>query len=186
MFDRNKARLAAIFLLLSTVAVGSTISKRIEAETVSIADDILAEKPGTLVEVAESDVNFGAFAVVLAAAGLTEMLEGEGPFTIFAPTDDAFYSLPAGQLEALLQAENRDQLAALLSHHVVPGKVLSADFEEGQAQTVEGSPIYITLDDGVSIDDANVVEADIPASNGVIHAVDAVILPKEIFASFQE
>ena len=111
---------------------------------------------------------------------MTELLESEGPFTIFAPTDEAFYALPEGQLEALFLPENQEQLIALLTYHVVPGKVLSTDLEEGEVQTVEGDTVDVSLQDGVSINEATVIAAIMEASNGVIHAVDAVIMPETV------
>ena len=106
-------------------------------------------------------------------------LKGEGPFTVFAPTDEAFSKLPAGTVENLLKPENRDQLVAILTYHVVPGKVMAADVVNlSEAKTVNGSDIEISVVDGnVRINDATVVAADVATSNGVIHVIDTVILP---------
>jgi uncharacterized surface protein with fasciclin (FAS1) repeats len=131
--------------------------------------------------IVETAVGAGSFTTLVAAveaAGLVETLSGEGPFTVFAPTDEAFAALPAGTVESLLLPENRDQLVAVLTYHVVPGAVMSTDLSDGMtAATVQGSDITIDLDNGVMVNEANVVTADIAASNGVIHVIDAVILP---------
>ncbi len=112
------------------------------------------------------------------AAGLVETLQGEGPFTVFAPTNEAFAALPAGTLENLLKPENKDQLIAILTYHVVPGEVMSSDLSDGMsAATVNGADVTISTADGAKVNDANVVMADVDASNGVVHVIDAVILP---------
>jgi uncharacterized surface protein with fasciclin (FAS1) repeats len=129
----------------------------------------------------ETAVGAGTFTTLVAAveaAGLAETLTGEGPFTVFAPTDEAFAALPEGTVESLLLPENMDQLVSILTYHVVPGAVMSTDLTDGMtAATVQGSDITIDLTDGVKVNEANVVTADIEASNGVIHVIDAVILP---------
>lgn len=125
----------------------------------------------------------GSFETLLAAAtaaGLVDTLKSDGPFTVFAPTDDAFAALPAGTVDDLLKPENKDQLVAVLTYHVVPGKVMSTDLQDDMtAVTVQGGDITIDLDNGVMINDAAVVSADIETSNGVIHIIDKVILPAE-------
>ena len=114
----------------------------------------------------------------LTAAGLVETLKGEGPFTVFAPTDAAFAALPAGTVEDLLKPENKDKLVAVLTYHVVPGKVMSTDLTEGlTAATVQGADVTITLEGGAKVNGAVISTADIAASNGVIHVIDTVILP---------
>lgn len=113
------------------------------------------------------------------AGELVDVLQGDGPFTVFAPTNDAFAALPAGTLESLLKPENKDQLISILTYHVVPGKVMSTDLSNGmKATTVNGAKITIGVtESGVTINNANVTAADIAASNGVVHVIDAVILP---------
>lgn len=112
------------------------------------------------------------------AAGLVETLSGNGPFTVFAPTNAAFEALPEGTLEMLLKPENKDKLVAVLTYHVIAGKVYSKDLNEGQtAKTVQGEEIEVSLKGGAKISGANVTKADIKASNGVVHVIDAVILP---------
>jgi uncharacterized surface protein with fasciclin (FAS1) repeats len=112
------------------------------------------------------------------AAGLTETLMNGGPFTVFAPTDEAFAELPEGTLDNLLKPENKSQLAAILTYHVVPGKVMAVDVVKlNSATTVNGQEVAIDIGDGVKVDNANVIRTDIIASNGVIHVIDKVILP---------
>lgn len=106
-------------------------------------------------------------------------MKGDGPFTVFAPTDEAFAALPEGTVESLLMPENKDQLVAILTYHVVPGKVMSTDLmDDMEAETVQGSSVTIDLDDGVMVENATVTTADIETSNGVIHVIDTVILPE--------
>ena len=118
-------------------------------------------------------------AAALTAAGLVDTLKGEGPFTVFAPTDDAFAALPEGTVATLLLPENKDKLISILTYHVVAGKVMSGDLNNNMmATTVQGGQIKIMTEGGVTVDGVNVITADIEASNGVIHVVDSVILPK--------
>ena len=134
-------------------------------------------------DIVDTAAEAGSFETLLAAAtaaGLVDTLKGDGPFTVFAPTDDAFAALPEGTVETLLKPENQDQLVAILTYHVVPGKVMSTDLSDDMtAATVQGGEITIDLDNGVMINEASVVSADIEASNGVFHVIDAVILPPE-------
>ena len=116
----------------------------------------------------------------MTAAGLAETLSGEGPFTVFAPTDEAFEALPAGVLDALLLPENKDALTSILTYHVVAGEVMAADVTAGDVETVEGSTFTITTDGGVKVNDANVIATDVDASNGVIHVLDAVLVPESV------
>ncbi|WP_371226080.1 fasciclin domain-containing protein [Roseovarius sp. 2305UL8-3] len=133
-------------------------------------------------DIVDTAVKAGSFTTLVAAveaAGLVDTLKGDGPFTVFAPTDDAFAALPEGTVADLLKPENKDQLVAVLTYHVVPGKVMSGDLSnEMMATTVQGGDVKIMTEGGVTVDGANVVTADIEASNGVIHVIDAVILPK--------
>ena len=141
------------------------------------AGDSMA-KP-TVVEIAVGNPDFSTLVAALQAAGLVEALSGEGPFTVFAPTNAAFAQLPEGTVEMLLLPENKDKLVAILTYHVVPGKVMAADVVTlTEATTLEGDTIDIsTSDAGVTVDGASVVATDIEASNGVIHVIDAVIMP---------
>lgn len=137
--------------------------------------------PARAADIVDTAVGAGSFNTLVAAvqaADLVETLKGEGPFTVFAPTDEAFAALPAGTVEDLLKPENKDKLVSILTYHVVPGKVMSTDLSDDMmAKTVEGSEIKVDLDNGVMINDATVVQADIAADNGVIHVIDKVILP---------
>ena len=132
-------------------------------------------------DIVDTAVGAGTFTTLVAAveaAGLVETLKGPGPFTVFAPTDAAFAALPAGTVEDLLKPENKDQLVAVLTYHVVPGKVMSTDLSEGlTAATVQGANVTITLEGGAKVNGAVISTADIEASNGVIHVIDSVILP---------
>ena len=127
---------------------------------------------------AEAD-NLTTLVAAVKAAGLVDALNGEGPITVFAPTDKAFAKLPAGTVDNLLKPENKDQLVAILTYHVVPGKVMSTDLagKKLTAKTLEGSEVKIDASSGVMVDEASVVVADIEASNGVIHVIDTVIIP---------
>ena len=131
-----------------------------------------------IVDTAVGAGNFTTLVAAVQAAGLVETLKGEGPFTVFAPTDAAFAALPAGTVEDLLKPENKDKLTAILTYHVVPGKVMSGDLSDGmKAATVQGGEVTITTMGGAKVDGATISAADIEATNGVIHVIDAVILP---------
>ena len=134
-------------------------------------------------DIVDTAVGAGSFNTLVAAvqaAGLADTLKGEGPFTVFAPTDDAFAKLPAGTVEDLLKPENKDKLAAILTYHVVSGKVMAKDvMTMKEAKTVNGGMVMISMDaDTVMVDNAKVVQADVECSNGVIHVIDTVILPE--------
>lgn len=134
----------------------------------------------TIVAVAEKAGGFNTLVAAIKAAGLEETLAGDGPFTVFAPTDAAFAKLPAGTVEDLLKPENKDKLIAILTYHVLPGKVMAADVtgKKLAPATVQGSTVSVDGTNGVMIDNAKVVKADVMAKNGVIHVIDTVILPK--------
>ena len=132
-----------------------------------------------IVDTAAKAGQFNTLVAAVKAAGLVDTLKGDGPFTVFAPTDEAFSKLPAGTVENLLKPENKDKLVAVLTYHVVPGKVMSSDIK-GKAlsvKTAQGTDIDINAEYGVKVDNATVVSADIVASNGVIHVIDQVVLP---------
>ncbi|MFS4582326.1 fasciclin domain-containing protein [Phaeobacter sp. C3_T13_0] len=131
-----------------------------------------------IVDTAAGAGDFSTLVAAVKAAGLVDTLKGDGPFTVFAPTDAAFAALPAGTVEELLKPENKDKLVEILTYHVVPGKVMSGDLSDDmKAATVQGGEVTIDLDSGVMVDGAKVVTADIEAENGVIHVIDAVIMP---------
>ena len=145
------------------------------------AEHMDAEHPGALgdiVAVAAEAENFKTLFRAIQAAGLTETLQGEGPFTVFAPTDEAFAKLPEGTLETLLKPENREMLVNVLTYHIVPGKVESTDLKSSMVKAVNGQELSCKVEEnGVSVDQAKVLEVDIAASNGVIYAIDTVLLP---------
>ena len=129
-----------------------------------------------IVDTAVGAGNFKTLATALGAAGLVDTLKGKGPFTVFAPTDEAFAKVPKADLEALLK--DKAKLTAVLTYHVVPGKVMAADVKAGKVKTVQGSDITVSTMGGVKVDAANVINTDIVADNGVIHVIDSVIMPK--------
>ncbi len=132
-----------------------------------------------IVDIAAGNEDFSTLVAAVKAAGLVETLKGEGPFTVFAPTNAAFAALPEGTVADLLKPENKEKLIAVLTYHVVSGKVMAADVKAGEVATVQGGKATIAIADGkVTIDGANVVKTDIEATNGVIHVIDKVILPK--------
>jgi len=133
---------------------------------------------GDIVAVAEGAGKFTTLCTAVKAAGLTETLQGKGPFTVFAPTDEAFAKLPKGTLEDLLKPENKKKLAGILTYHVLSGKVMAADVKTMKAKTVNGQKLSLVVEDGkVTVDKANVIMTDVAASNGVIHAIDEVLMP---------
>ena len=139
----------------------------------------MMEKEPDIVDIAVSNGNFNTLVAAVTAAGLVDTLKSEGPFTVFAPTDAAFAALPTGTVESLLLPENKDTLVSILTYHVVPGAVTS-DQLAGQrlsVATVNGANVHIDGRNGVKVEDSNVTTADIIASNGVIHVIDAVLLP---------
>ena len=131
-----------------------------------------------IVDTAAAAGDFGTLLAAAEAAGLVETLKGDGPFTVFAPTDAAFAALPEGTVEELLKPENKETLASILTYHVIAGKVMSTDLtDDMEAATVNGDTVMIDLDNGVMVDKATVTAADIEATNGVIHVIDKVIMP---------
>ena len=147
-------------LIASVLALGLSVSAQ--------AKDI--------VDTAVGAGNFKTLAAALTAAGLIDTLKGKGPFTVFAPTDEAFAKIPKADLDALLKDKAR--LTPVLTYHVVPGKVMAKDVKAGKVKTVQGSELTISTTAGVKVDNATVVKTDIGADNGVIHVIDSVIMPK--------
>ena len=129
-----------------------------------------------IVDTAVAAGNFKTLATALTAAGLVDTLKGPGPFTVFAPTDEAFAKVPKADLDALLK--DKAKLTAVLTYHVVPGKVMAKDVKAGEVKTVEGSSLTVTTMGGVKVDNAKVTSTDIVADNGVIHVIDTVVMPK--------
>jgi uncharacterized surface protein with fasciclin (FAS1) repeats len=160
--------------MLKNVVMGTLMALTVSATLPRAA----ASQPKDIVDTAVAAGSFKTLATALQAAGLVETLKGAGPFTVFAPTDEAFAKLPAGTLETLLKPENKAKLQRILTYHVVAGKVMAADVVKMRsAKAVSGDTITISAANGVTVDKARVVKTDIGASNGVIHVIDSVILP---------
>jgi uncharacterized surface protein with fasciclin (FAS1) repeats len=163
-------------LLSSTLVTGLLVLASIPSSSAGSHGDRQSAAKKDIIETAVSAGSFTTLVTAIEAAGLVETLKGEGPFTVFAPTDEAFAKIPSDQLDALLQ--DREALTKVLTYHVVPGKVTSADvIKLDKAETVEGQPLRISSADGVMINDARVIKADVMTSNGVIHAIDGVLMP---------
>ena len=137
---------------------------------------VLSAQAKDIVDTAVAAGSFKTLATALTAAGLVDTLKGQGPFTVFAPTDDAFAKIPKADLDALLK--DKTKLTAVLTYHVVAGKVMAADVKAGQVKTIQGSELTVTTAGGVKVNAANVVKTDIVADNGVIHVIDTVVIPK--------
>ena len=178
----KKLSAVAVVAALALAACGSDSSSDEAVTEDTVTEETMAEEvaAGDIVAVASTTEGFSTLVAALEAAGLVETLQGEGPFTVFAPNDDAFAALPAGLLEKLLLPENIEVLKSILTYHVVSGAVYSTDVVAGDVATVEGSNVTLATDTGVTVNGANVVLADVEASNGVIHLIDAVILPPSV------
>lgn len=160
--------------LMKSIAAGTFVL------ALSVAAVTAGGKKADIVQTAVDAGSLNTLVTAVKAAGLVETLQGPGPFTVFAPTDEAFAKLPAGTVENLLKPENKSKLVAILTYHVVPGKVMSRDIagKKTMTKSVEGSEIDVDATSGVKVDSAKVVKADIEATNGVIHVIDTVIMPK--------
>jgi uncharacterized surface protein with fasciclin (FAS1) repeats len=153
------------------------------AEEPTAAEEESTMEAGTIVDVAAGNESFSTLVQAVQAAGLVETLSAEGPYTVFAPTNEAFEALPEGTLEQLLQPENQETLTQILTYHVLPLAVPAADVTTGEVETVAGAPLSITVDDAsgsVMVNEAMVIQTDVEASNGVIHAIDQVLLPPDL------
>lgn len=152
-----------------------------EAGDEEMDDDAASDdEVGTIVEVAAANDDFTTLVAAVEAADLVDTLSGDGPFTVFAPTNEAFEALPDGVLDALLLEENVDVLTSILTYHVVEGEVTSDQITDGEVATVEGQSVTLSTEGGVMVNEATVVIADVEASNGVIHAIDAVLIPPDV------
>jgi len=170
---------ASVLLLSACGSDGSTSDT-----TVAAADETeMTTEVGNIVEVAIGNESFSTLVTAITAAGLGDALSGEGPFTVFAPTNEAFEALPEGLLEKLLLPENKEVLATILKYHVVAAKVMAADVAAGDVETLEGSTFTIATEGGVMVNTANVTATDVAASNGVIHVIDAVLVPASVDVS---
>jgi uncharacterized surface protein with fasciclin (FAS1) repeats len=143
-----------------------------------IAPAAPAAEEKTIVDVASGAGQFGTLVAAVKAAGLADTLSSKGPFTVFAPTDEAFSKLPPGTVEGLLKPENKEKLASILKYHVVSGRLMAADVKTSDVKTVNGKDVAVKVDGVmVMVGKANVVKTEIPASNGVIHVIDSVLIP---------
>ncbi|MFZ9867950.1 MAG: fasciclin domain-containing protein [Ilumatobacteraceae bacterium] len=171
-------------VLLTTLLVACSDDAASDEDSISTTTlGVVENLPGDIVQVASTTDGFTTLVQAVAAAGLVETLQGTGPFTVFAPSDDAFAALADGLLDKLLLEENREILVSILTYHVVAGKVTSAEVASGAATTVEGSNIELTVGNGIQVNGANVVLADVEASNGVIHVIDQVLIPPTVDVS---
>ena len=178
----RKVKLVALALVASIAftACGSDSANTEETETEESVVETETVEATDIVAVAVATEGFSTLVAALTAAGLVETLQGEGPFTVFAPNDAAFAALPEGLLEKLLLPENIAVLASILTYHVVGAKVLSTEVVAGDAASVEGSNLALATDMGVMVNDATVIQADVEASNGVIHVIDKVLVPPTV------
>lgn len=169
----------AALLILSGCSSTDDDAAPAASETTSsaAASPTASDAAGTIVDVAAGNADFETLVAAVTAADLVETLSGDGPFTVFAPTDAAFEALPEGLLDKLLLPENKGVLTQILTYHVVAGEVTSDMVQPGDVATVEGSTIALATDGGVTVNEANVVAADVDASNGVIHVIDEVLVP---------
>lgn len=184
-WTRNVGLAATVVLVLAACSSNDTTETTTEPAPAPM-ESIAPEDPGTIADVASANPDFSTLVAAVDAAGLTSTLAGEGQYTVFAPTNEAFDALPAGTVDSLLEPKNKEQLASILTYHVIPSGVMAADVTSGEIETVNGATLDIqvgsdgtvTLTDGQG-NTANVVVTDIVASNGVIHVIDAVLLPPE-------
>ena len=178
----RKVKLVALALVASIAftACGSDSANTEETETEESVVETETVEATDIVAVAVATEGFSTLVAALTAASLVETLQGEGPFTVFAPNDAAFAALPEGLLEKLLLPENIAVLTSILTYHVVGAKVLSTEVVAGDAASVEGSNLTLATDMGVMVNDATVIQADVEASNGVIHVIDKVLVPPTV------
>ena len=173
---KNMTLIAVIALLLSSLTVSADSHKNAK-KLAATSTTVPAEKD--IVDTAVAAGSFNTLVAAVKAAGLVDTLKGAGPFTVFAPTDEAFAKLPAGTLEMLLKPENRDKLIKILTYHVLTGRVTSAEVVKlKEAKTVAGGKLRIDAKHGVRVNNSTVVKADVMTSNGVIHVIDTVLLPQ--------
>ena len=173
---------ASVLLLSACGSDGSTADTTVAAaDSTEMATTEV--EVGTIVEVAQGNPEFSTLVTAVTAAGLGEALSGAGPLTVFAPTNAAFEALPAGLLQKLLLPENKETLTKILTYHVVAAKVMAADVKAGDVTTLEGSTFAITTEGGVKVNESKVTATDVAASNGVIHVIDAVLVPASVDVS---
>jgi uncharacterized surface protein with fasciclin (FAS1) repeats len=176
----QSVRTIGLTTLLAVVGVTSS-ANACPNSSKNMAMTTVASRPaqaGTIVDIAAGNPNFSTLVTAVKAAGLAETLSSKGPFTVFAPTNEAFAALPKGTLETLLKSENRQLLQKVLTYHVVSSDLMAKDLRSGNVTTIAGSTVAVNVQNGkVSVNNANVVKADVDAKNGVIHAIDKVLLP---------
>ncbi|MBK6870479.1 MAG: fasciclin domain-containing protein [Kineosporiaceae bacterium] len=190
-YHRIPAAAAAALAALSLAACSSSSSTETSTTPAPAASSAVASSPaastpaaaGTIVEVAAANADFSTLVAAVKAAGLVDTLNGAGPFTVFAPTNEAFAALPAGLVDKLLLPANKATLTKILTYHVLPAEVMAADVKAGMVKTVEGGEITITTDGGVKVNEAGVTATDVDASNGVIHVIDKVLVPADVDVS---
>ena len=189
---RITAAAAAAVAALTLAACGSSSTPAASTSAATASPSMAATTPaasspsaaaGTLVEVAAANPDFSTLVAAVKAAGLVDTLNGPGPFTVFAPTNEAFKALPAGVLAKLLLPANKATLTKILTYHVLPAEVMAADVKPGKVKTVEGGEITITTVGGVKVNGASVTSTDVEASNGVIHVIDKVLVPADVNVS---
>jgi uncharacterized surface protein with fasciclin (FAS1) repeats len=173
----------AVVVVLSMISVAGAIADsgdcKSSVSAKSHARRVVHTAEMDIVDTAVSAGSFNTLVAAVKAAGLVDTLKGKGPFTVFAPTDEAFAKLPAGTVESLLKPENRDKLIKILTYHVVAGKVTASEVTKlKDAKTVQGGKVMFSTKNGVKVNGSNVVKADVMASNGVIHVIDTVLMPK--------
>lgn len=186
MAKKNSSNIMVFFVLVAVVAITYLIVKSISCSAGNPSgskdyyksNDVMQAKD--IVDTAVSTGQFNTLVAAVQAAGLVDTLKGDGPFTVFAPTDDAFAKLPSGTIELLLKPENKAMLTDILTYHVVPGKLMATDVVKmNDIKTVQGGSLKVTtMGNKVMINDANVLATDIMTSNGVIHVIDTVLMPK--------
>lgn len=168
-------------LFSNAIAPSPTLAEMQKGGSMSAPAKTNMAKTNTIVDVASGNKSFSTLVKAVKAAGLVETLSGKGPFTVFAPTNEAFNALPKGTLESLLKPENKAKLQKVLTYHVVSGTVMAKDVKPGSVKTVQGSPVMVKVQGGkVMVNNANVLQTDIKASNGVIHVIDKVLLPPNL------
>jgi uncharacterized surface protein with fasciclin (FAS1) repeats len=170
-------------LVVLTAAASVLVLAACSGEDEPATDGMNEAAPGTITEIVQGSEDFSTLLEAVGAAGLGETLSGEGPFTVFAPTDAAFAALPEGTLQSLLEPENQDQLTGILTYHVLPAEVPASEVMPSDVETVNGADLTVSVEDGTVVledgqgNEAMVTQTDIEASNGVIHVIDAVLLP---------
>ncbi|MDY6784413.1 MAG: fasciclin domain-containing protein [Cyanobacteriota bacterium] len=173
-------QLAVLTGILGLAIVSSPARAQMQDPQTPVVQQVPPATPGNIVEVAQGNPNFSTLVQAVQAAELDDALSGDGPFTVFAPTNDAFNALPDEALEFLLKPENRDLLADVLKYHVVPDRVPSSDLEDGALDTLNGGVAVDVTPDRVIINDASVIAPDVPAENGVIHGINRVLIPPAV------